>query len=207
MLGTIMAANVLFVIIPSHWELIRAKQAGREPDPAAGVRGKQRSVHNNYLTLPVLLTMLAAHFTFLVARDRAWLILVALMVLGASARLFYNLRHGGRTVWAIPAAAAVAVLALAVVLEPDEPATGPVTETQLEQGRAVFASAGCGSCHTLSDAGATGSVGPSLDAVTPSAGRVETTVRGGKGVMPSFSGRLDDAEIAAVAAYVAAVAG
>ena len=59
MLGTVMAANVLFVIIPAHWELIRAKQAGREPDPAAGLRGKQRSVHNNYLTLPVLLTMLA----------------------------------------------------------------------------------------------------------------------------------------------------
>ena len=54
MLGTIMAANVFFVIIPAHWELIRAKQAGREPDPRWGARGKQRSVHNNYLTLPVL---------------------------------------------------------------------------------------------------------------------------------------------------------
>jgi uncharacterized membrane protein len=207
MLGTIMAANVLFVIIPAHWELIRAKQAGREPDPAPGLRGKQRSVHNNYLTLPVLLTMLAAHFTFLVARDRAWLILVALMLIGASARLFYNLRHGGRTVWAIPAVAACAVIGLAVWLEPDEPSRGPVTEAQLEQGRAVFASAGCGSCHTLSDAGATGSVGPNLDGIKPSSARVEQMVRGGKGVMPSFSGRLDDAEITAVAAYVAAVAG
>jgi uncharacterized membrane protein len=207
MLGTVMAANVLFVIIPAHWELIRAKQAGREPDPAPGLRGKQRSVHNNYLTLPVLLTMLAAHFTFLVARDRAWLILVALMLIGASVRLFYNLRHGGRTVWAVPAAAAVAVIGLAVWLEPDDAATKPVTQAQLDHGRAVFDSAGCASCHTLADAGATGNVGPSLDAVHPSAALVETTVRGGKGVMPSFSGRLDEADIAAVAAYVAAVAG
>ena len=62
MLGTIMVANVFFVIIPAHWELIRAKEAGREPDPAAGARGKQRSVHNNYLTLPVLFAMLSNHF-------------------------------------------------------------------------------------------------------------------------------------------------
>ena len=54
MLGTIMVGNVFFVIIPAHWDLIRAKQAGREPDPAPALRAKQRSVHNNYLTLPVV---------------------------------------------------------------------------------------------------------------------------------------------------------
>jgi uncharacterized membrane protein len=208
MLGTVMAANVLFVIIPSHWELIRAKQEGREPDPSAGLRGKQRSVHNNYLTLPVLLTMLAGHFAFLVGRERAWLILVALMVLGATVRLFYNLRHGGRTIWAIPAAATLAVVALAFALEPDDPAdAGPPAQTELEEGRAVFASAGCGSCHTLSDAGASGTVGPSLDGAQPSAALVAATVRAGRGAMPSFASTLDDEEIAAVAAYVSAVAG
>src|SRR6476469_3582914 len=64
MIGTMMVGNVFFVIIPAHWELIRAKQAGREPDPAANARGKLRSVHNNYLTLPVVLAMLANHFAF-----------------------------------------------------------------------------------------------------------------------------------------------
>jgi uncharacterized membrane protein len=208
MLGTIMAANVFFVIIPAHWELIHAKQARREPDPAAGLRGKQRSVHNNYLTLPVLLTMLAAHFTFLVGRDYAWLILVALMVIGASVRLFYNLRHGGRTVWAIPALAAAAVIGLVVVLEPDKGGgAGAPTQTQVERGRSVFAAAGCGSCHTLADADATGAVGPNLDGASPTKERVEEMVRGGKGVMPSFASTLDDEEIAAVAAYVSSVAG
>src|SRR5204862_2061795 len=62
MLGTIMVANVFFVIIPAHWELIHAKEADRDPDPAANARGKQRSVHNNYLTLPVLFAMLSNHF-------------------------------------------------------------------------------------------------------------------------------------------------
>jgi uncharacterized membrane protein len=206
MLGTIMAANVLFVIIPAHWELIHAKQAGREPDPAPGLRGKQRSVHNNYLTLPVLLTMLAGHFAFLVGREYAWLILVALMVLGASVRLFYNLRHGGRTLWAIPAAAALAVLGLAIALQPDDD-IGAATPAQVERGKAVFASAACGSCHTLQASGATGTIGPNLDAARPSSARVREMVTNGKGVMPPFGSKLSDAEIAAVAAYVSTVVG
>ena len=207
MLGTIMAANVFFVIIPAHRELIRAKEAGREPDPAAGIRGKQRSVHNNYLTLPVLLTMLAGHFAFLVTRDRAWLILVALMVLAASVRLFYNLRHGGRTIWAIPVAAAVAVVALAVVLDEDEPSSGAPDPALAARGAGVFASAGCGGCHTLAAADASGNVGPSLDALRPSASRVQGVVTAGKGAMPSFGAELTGDEIAAVAAYVSSVAG
>ena len=106
MLGTIMAANVFFVIIPAHWELVRAKEAGREPDPAANRRGKQRSVHNNYLTLPVLFAMLAGHFPFTYGHDHAWAILVCLMVIGAWIRHYFNNRHAGRTLWWIPLTAA-----------------------------------------------------------------------------------------------------
>ena len=83
MLGTIMAGNVFFNIIPAHWELIRAKQAGREPDPAPGIVAKQRSVHNNYFTLPVLFTMIAGHFAFTYGAGHAWLVLLVLMLLGA----------------------------------------------------------------------------------------------------------------------------
>ena len=64
MIGTIMAGNVFFNIIPAHWELINAKRAGRDPDPRPGIVAKQRSVHNNYFTLPVLFTMIAGHFAF-----------------------------------------------------------------------------------------------------------------------------------------------
>ena len=124
MLGTIMAANVLFVIIPAHWELIHAKEAGREPDAAPGLEGKRRSVHNNYLTLPVLFTMLAGHFPLAYGAGRAWLVLVAFMALGAFARLFFNLRHRGRTHWWMPVAGAVAVVALAIALNPDDAAPG-----------------------------------------------------------------------------------
>ncbi len=120
MLGTIMAANVLFNIIPAHWELIRAKEAGREPDPAPALEAKRRSVHNNYLTLPVVFAMISNHFAFTYEHSHAWLVLVALMLIGAWIRHFFNLRHAGRTVWWIPVSAVVAALVLAVAMRPDE---------------------------------------------------------------------------------------
>jgi uncharacterized membrane protein len=118
MLGTIMVANVFFVIIPAHWELVRAKEAGREPDPAANVRGKQRSVHNNYLTLPVLFSMLAGHFPFTYGHAHSWAILVCLMVIGAWIRHYFNRRHAGQTLWWIPVAAAAGIAGVAVWIRP-----------------------------------------------------------------------------------------
>jgi uncharacterized membrane protein len=118
MLGTIMAANVLFVIIPGHWELVRAKEAGRDPDPRSGIVGKQRSVHNNYLTLPVLFSMLAGHFPFTYGPDHAWAALVALMAVGAAIRHYFNRRHAGQTLWWIPVGCAAAIAAIAVWLRP-----------------------------------------------------------------------------------------
>jgi uncharacterized membrane protein len=203
MIGTVMAANVFFVIIPAHWELIRAKQAGREPDPRPAIQAKQRSVHNNYFTLPVLLTMLAGHFPFAYGADHAWLVLLALMLIGAWARLFFNLRHGGRTHWWMPVAGALAFVAVAVAVEQqDEPAGVSATPASIARGKQVFASAGCAACHTLADAGATGTVGPNLDAAKPSASLVAERVRNGQGAMPSFAGQLSEEDIAAVAAYV-----
>jgi uncharacterized membrane protein len=206
MLGTIMAANVLFSIIPAHWDLIRAKEDGREPDPGPALAAKQRSVHNNYLTLPVLLTMLAGHFSVLYTTDRAWLVLVALMLLGAWARLFFNLRHAGRTHWWMPIAAGLAVIALALAVKPDEP-TASATPADVAAGKTVFESSGCVGCHTLADADATGDLGPNLDAAKPSSALIVERVTNGQGRMPSFRSSLSKAQIAAVAAYVASVAG
>ena len=206
MLGTVMAANVLFSIIPAHWGLVRAKEAGRDPDPAPGLEAKRRSIHNNYLTLPVLVTMLAGHFSFLTGRHHAWLILLALMVVGAWVRHFYNLRHAGRTHWWMLAAAGGAVAVLAVVLIPsDATSTTQITPAKIAFGRTVFAS-NCVSCHTLADAGSTGAVGPNLDTARPSASLVVERVTNGQGGMPPFKGKLTTAEIGAVAAYVSTVA-
>jgi uncharacterized membrane protein len=150
MLGTIMVANVFFVIIPAHRELIHAKEAGRKPDPAAGARGKQRSVHNNYLTLPVVFTMIGNHFPFTYGHSHAWLTLVALMVIGAWVRHFFNVRHTGRTLWAIPVTAALAIAAVAVAIRPHThraSASGPAVAFAQVQPIVAERCAVCHSAH------------------------------------------------------------
>jgi uncharacterized membrane protein len=147
MLGTIMAANVLFNIIPAHWELIRAKEAGREPDPAPGLEAKRRSVHNNYLTLPVVFTMISNHFAFTYEHDHAWLVLVALVLIGVWIRHFFNLRHAGRTVWWIPVTAGAAAIALAVAIRPDEGGGAPSRTVSDAEAIAIVRQR-CVPCHS-----------------------------------------------------------
>jgi uncharacterized membrane protein len=149
MLGTMMVGNVLVVIIPGHWELVHAKRAGREPDPVHGIKGKQRSVHNNYLTLPVVLAMLGPHFPFAFAGEHGWLVLVALMLVGAWIRLFFNLRHRGRTIWAIPATAALVVLAIAIAIRPDDAEPAGTAAVPFAQVAAIVEQR-CAVCHSMS---------------------------------------------------------
>jgi uncharacterized membrane protein len=118
MIGTMMVGNVFFVIIPSQRELVRAKAEGREPDPRLGRRSKQRSVHNNYLTLPVVFAMLSNHFPITYGHSHAWLILVALMAIGALTRHYFNLRHRGLNVWPVLGVAAAGIVAIALLIRP-----------------------------------------------------------------------------------------
>jgi uncharacterized membrane protein len=120
MLGTIMAGNVFLTIMPAQRELVRAKREGRQPDPAQGARAKQRSVHNNYLTLPVVFTMLAGHFPLTFGQEHAWLVLLAIFALVVAIRHFFNLWHVGKRAWWILAGAAVGAIALTVALAPDD---------------------------------------------------------------------------------------
>ena len=144
MLGTMMAANVLFVIIPSQRKLVEAKARGEPPDPVYGMRGKQRSVHNNYLTLPVLLTMISNHYPMTFAHPHAWLVLACLLLLAAYVRHFFNLRHRGRTAWSIPLLAATGALALAVVIAPARPVVeGTVALRDVQP----IIAARCATCH------------------------------------------------------------
>jgi uncharacterized membrane protein len=146
-LGTIMAANVLFVIIPAHRELVRAKEEGREPEAGPGIAAKRRSVHNNYLTLPVVFTMLAGHFPFTYGVDRAWLVLVVITAIAVWVRLFFNLWHQGRRVWWIPVSAAIAAATLAIAIEPeDEPAQGILSPVPFAQVQGIVEQR-CASCH------------------------------------------------------------
>jgi uncharacterized membrane protein len=95
-IGTIMAANVLLVIIPNQKVVVADLIAGRTPDPKLGEQAKQRSLHNNYLTLPVLFVMISNHYPLAFASRWNWLILALVLVVGAVIRHFYNERHAGR---------------------------------------------------------------------------------------------------------------
>jgi uncharacterized membrane protein len=147
MLGTIMAANVFFVIIPAHRKLVAAMEERREPDPAPLLRAKNRSVHNNYLTLPVLFTMLIGHFAFVFGADDAWIVFVLVAVLTAFVRVFFNRWHAGRRVWWIPVAAALGVVALAIWLQPDKAAPVQTGAVSIAEVQAVM-TARCATCHS-----------------------------------------------------------
>jgi uncharacterized membrane protein len=174
MLGTIMVANVLFVIIPAHWELIRAKQQQRPPRIERGEEAKRRSVHNTYLALPVVLTMISNHFPFLYGHEYAWLVLTVLMLLGAWIRHFFVLRRRGRTVVAIPVAVAAATVALAIAIEPD---TGPTQAEPVEAAEAqAIVERRCVTCHSAdptSDQFQTAPAGVVLDTPAQIADRAE----------------------------------
>ncbi|HZN48493.1 MAG TPA: urate hydroxylase PuuD [Ramlibacter sp.] len=94
MLATAMSANVFFWIIPGQKKVVQAIAAGEPVDPIHGQRGKQRSVHNTYFTLPVLFAMLSNHYGFLYTHKLNWLVLILMMFAGAAIRQFFVMRHG-----------------------------------------------------------------------------------------------------------------
>ena len=100
MIGTIMVANVAMIIIPGQKLVVDALIKGEKPDPIHGMRAKQRSLHNNYLTLPVIFVMLGGHYPTLFATKYSWLILAVVIIIGALIRHFFNSRHAKqKTPW------------------------------------------------------------------------------------------------------------
>ena len=131
MMATAMSANVFFWIIPGQRTVVADIQAGRPVDPIHGQRGKQRSVHNTYFTLPVLFAMLSNHYSFTWSHPQNWLVLILMMIAGAAIRQFFVLRHGfklGRNGNPLPYALAgvVVILGTIVWLKPAPRAATPV---------------------------------------------------------------------------------
>jgi uncharacterized membrane protein len=113
LIGTIMVANVFVIIIPNQNKTVAAMIAGREPDPAWGAEAKQRSVHNNYLTLPVIFLMIANHYPLMFATRFNWVIVAIVLAIGPVIRHFFNSRHQGKGspwwTWGVAAAGMAAV--------------------------------------------------------------------------------------------------
>jgi uncharacterized membrane protein len=113
LVGTIMVANVFLIVIPNQKKTVAAMLAGKEPDPSWGKEAKQRSVHNNYLTLPVVFLMIANHYPLMFATRFNWLIVAIVLAIGPVIRHFFNSRHEGKGspwwTWAVAAAGMIAV--------------------------------------------------------------------------------------------------
>jgi len=108
--GTAMVGNVFFVIIPNQRKVVAALMAGQEPDPSLGKAAKQRSLHNNYMTLPVLFIMISHHYPMTYGAARPWLVLALLGLTGVAVRHVFNLRHRGAPTGGAMALAAVLAL-------------------------------------------------------------------------------------------------
>jgi uncharacterized membrane protein len=127
-IGTVMVANVFVIIIPNQRKVVADLIAGRTPDPALGAAAKQRSLHNNYMTLPVLFIMISPHYPMTYGAGRPWLVLALLGLTGVTIRHVFNRRGRGQ------ATGPTIVLAIALAL-------ASVTYVTLEKGRVAPAPA------------------------------------------------------------------
>ncbi|HSR79856.1 MAG TPA: urate hydroxylase PuuD, partial [Hyphomicrobiaceae bacterium] len=155
LIGTIMAANVLMVIIPGQRKVVADLIAKRAPDPLHGQRGKQRSTHNNYLTLPVVFVMISNHYPLAYATRFSWLILALVLVIGGLLRHFYNVRHQRRPspwwTWGLAALCGLAIIGLsalgpATIDRPRKRADAPPAAPAFREVEAIVASR-CSMCH------------------------------------------------------------
>ena len=155
MLATAMSANVAHWIIPGQRKVVAQLKAGEPVDPIHGWRAKQRSVHNTYFTLPVIVAMLSNHYGWLVEGERNWIVLVLLMLAGALIRHSFVARHkaaveGRRAPWEHAVVGTLAIVGLVVWLAPARPAASARAQTARPAGyaevRAVIEQR-CAICH------------------------------------------------------------
>ena len=152
-IGTMMVANVLMIIIPGQTKVVTALKAGKNPDPRYGARGKQRSLHNNYLTLPVVFVMIGGHYPAVFATDYAWAILALVLIIGAVIRHFFNTKHKGLAppwwTWLIAAILTGFAIALSYLGAPnmEYDKTAHASPMDLQNASIELVIERCSSCH------------------------------------------------------------
>ena len=168
LIGTLMTGNVWMIIVPSQHALVEATKTGKEQDASLSLRAKQRSIHNNYLTFPLLFIMLSNHFPAATGHPLNWLVLIAVMVGGAGVRHFMNTRYLGagkemaRSAWLVPAfvmggLAAAGLLAITRI----EITTGPKIKGPITFARAQeIIVKRCNQCHSSNPTDETFKVAP-----------------------------------------------
>ncbi len=149
-IGSIMAGNVFFGIIPAQKALVEAVRQGREPDPAFALNAKLRSTHNTYTTLPILFIMISNHYPITYNHEYNWLVLVAIMVITAAIRQYFVLAHFGRQKPVILVGAVVALVLLAYAIAPPKTpqATSEVQSSSDVARVEQIIKTRCSTCHS-----------------------------------------------------------
>jgi uncharacterized membrane protein len=146
MLGTIMVANVFFVIIPSQKAMVKAAREGKPLNPALGKQAGLRSLHNNYLTLPVLFTMVSNHFPSTFGFAYPWIILAAISLGSAGIKHWLSLREQGKySVWVMPVSVLI-LMATAYISSP--PKAGECKDNISFTRVNMIVQSRCISCHS-----------------------------------------------------------
>src|SRR5216684_2749727 len=210
--GTIMVANVFALIIPNQKKTVAALLAGARPDPELGKTGKQRSVHNNYLTLPVIVLMISNHYPLLFATRYNWLIVAIVLALGPVIRHFFNSRHAGQGspwwVWGV-AAAGMAAIALLSAAGPREARTGEVPGATFAQVERIVRTR-CSMCHAAEPVWPTLAMAPKAirlddaDHIRRNARLIGRNAAWSSAMPPGNITEMTSSERAAIAAWLAA---
>jgi len=145
-LGTIMVANVFFVIIPGQKKMVASAERGEAPDPTPGLHAKQRSVHNTYFTLPVLFVMTSNHFAMAYGHAYNWLILIGISLAGALIRIYFVNRHKG-SASLLPVGLAVVIFAVIIIAIAPRPQERSEASVSFDQVRNII-NARCTACHS-----------------------------------------------------------
>jgi uncharacterized membrane protein len=150
MIGTVMVANVFFIIIPNQRKVVADLIAGRTPDPALGAAAKARSLHNNYMTLPVLFIMISNHYPMTYGAERPWLVLALLGLTGVAVRHVFNLRgRGQKTSGTIVLAAVLALASVTYVTMEKTGRAQPVPDLAATYaGIQPILATRCAACHS-----------------------------------------------------------
>ncbi|APX91521.1 hypothetical protein BWR19_00315 [Halomonas sp. 1513] len=207
-MATAMSANVFFWIIPGQRRMVAAMKAGETPNPLDGKRGKQRSVHNTYFTLPVVLLMISNHYSFAYNHDQAWVIMSLFIFAGALIRQFFVLMHSGKIQPAYPAAGtALIALAMWVAMPagPGAPAADGDEGTSMEEVTTIIEQH-CVQCHARSPSHASFSSAPagvtydSEDEIRRQRSQIQQVVESGYMPLGNMTNMTDE-EREAIAAW------
>jgi uncharacterized membrane protein len=207
MMGSIMAANVFFHIIPGQKKVVAQMRAGQTPDAEPGIVGKQRSVHNTFFTLPVLFIMISNHYPMTYSHQHGWLVLIFIMLAGVLIRQYFVMRHSHRASLLLPVIAIILLLAMVWYLRPlasDGASAGQVSEAQI----ADIINQRCVACHASAPTqpgfveAPLGIVLESSQQILQRADRIASTVQTRYMPIGNMTG-MTDAERATVASWYA----